>query len=42
MELIQSGQLKPLLEETFGIQDLAKTRARLRKRTHVGKIVVTP
>jgi NADPH:quinone reductase-like Zn-dependent oxidoreductase len=42
VELIQSGQLKPLLEETFGIQDLAKTQARLLKRTHVGKIVVTP
>jgi NADPH:quinone reductase-like Zn-dependent oxidoreductase len=40
--LIQSGQLKPLLEETFALQDLAQAQARLLKRTHVGKIVVTP
>jgi NADPH:quinone reductase-like Zn-dependent oxidoreductase len=40
--LIQGGKLKPLLEETFDLQDLARAQARLLKRTHVGKIVVTP
>lgn len=40
--LIQSGELKPLLEETYALQDLAQAQARLLKRTHVGKIVVTP
>ncbi|MFJ5695564.1 alcohol dehydrogenase family protein [Arthrobacter sp. NPDC093125] len=40
--LIQDGELKPLLEETYALQDLAQAQARLLKRTHVGKIVVTP
>jgi NADPH:quinone reductase-like Zn-dependent oxidoreductase len=40
--LIQSGELKPLLEETYALDHLAQAQARLLKRTHVGKLVVTP
>lgn len=42
VRLIQSGELKPLLEETYKLQDLPQAQTRMIKRTHVGKIVVTP
>ncbi|MFF3380634.1 alcohol dehydrogenase family protein [Streptomyces sp. NPDC002680] len=41
VDLIQSGRLQPLLEEAFPLQDLARGQARLLKRTHIGKLVVT-
>lgn len=41
VELIQSGRLQPLLEEAFPLADLAQGQARLLKRTHIGKLVVT-
>jgi NADPH:quinone reductase-like Zn-dependent oxidoreductase len=40
--LIQSGQLKPLLEATYKLQDLPEAQTQMIKRAHVGKIVVTP
>jgi NADPH:quinone reductase-like Zn-dependent oxidoreductase len=42
VDLIASGRLQPLLEETFPLSDLGAAQARLLKRSHVGKLVVTP
>jgi NADPH:quinone reductase-like Zn-dependent oxidoreductase len=42
VELIESGRLRPLLEEAFPLAELRTAQARLLKRTHVGKLVVLP
>ncbi|MFC8511732.1 alcohol dehydrogenase family protein [Streptomyces sp. NPDC057257] len=41
VDLIQAGRLQPLLEEAFPLEELAQGQARLLKRTHIGKLVVT-
>jgi len=41
VDLIRAGRLQPLLEEAFPLEDLAQGQARLLKRTHIGKLVVT-
>jgi len=40
--LVASGDLQPLLEEAFPLAELRSAQARLLKRSHVGKFVVTP
>jgi NADPH:quinone reductase-like Zn-dependent oxidoreductase len=42
VDLIASGQLQPLLEEVFPLSELRSAQARLLKRSHVGKFVITP
>jgi NADPH:quinone reductase-like Zn-dependent oxidoreductase len=42
VELIASGRLRPILEETFPLAELRSAQARLLKRAHVGKFVVVP
>lgn len=42
VELIASGRLQPLLEDTFPLAELHNAQARLLKRSHVGKFVVSP
>ncbi|MBX2839473.1 MAG: alcohol dehydrogenase family protein [Gammaproteobacteria bacterium] len=37
---IESGQLKPVLAETWPLQDLAKAQQSFMKKKHIGKIVV--
>ena len=37
-----SGQIRPLLDRTFALQDLRLAQAELAKRTHVGKFAVVP
>ncbi|MEU6228952.1 zinc-binding dehydrogenase [Streptomyces sp. NPDC047042] len=41
-ELIESGRVQPLIEDTFPLEDLRSAQAHLLKRTHVGKCVVIP
>lgn len=38
---IESEKLKPILAETWPLQDLAKAQQSFMKKTHIGKIVVT-
>jgi len=40
--LIQSGQLQPMLERTFPLQELRSAQATFLERAHVGKYVVVP
>lgn len=39
---VASGRLKPLIEKTFPLKDLALAQTELVKRSHVGKFVVVP
>jgi len=39
---VASGQLKPLIEKTYQLEDLALAQTELVKRNHVGKMVVVP
>uniref|UniRef100_UPI003F493F2D alcohol dehydrogenase family protein n=1 Tax=Ensifer adhaerens TaxID=106592 RepID=UPI003F493F2D len=39
---VASGRLKPLIEKTFPLKDLALAQTELVKRNHVGKLVVVP
>lgn len=40
--MIETGALKPLLAETFGLKDLARAQEIFLQKQHVGNIVVTP
>ncbi|MER7395273.1 alcohol dehydrogenase family protein [Streptomyces sp. NPDC000151] len=40
VELIETGRLRPLLEETYPLRDLPRGQAQLLKRRHIGKLVV--
>lgn len=42
VSLIEAGALQPLLERTFGLEELGLAQAELARRVHVGKLVVTP
>lgn len=39
---VAEGRLKPLIEKTFKLSDLAEAQTELVKRNHVGKLVVVP
>jgi NADPH:quinone reductase-like Zn-dependent oxidoreductase len=41
LDYIESGQLKPVLAETWPLKDLAKAQESFMKKQHVGNIVVT-
>lgn len=41
VRLIEEGRLRPVLEDTYDLSDLAKAQELLAKRSHVGKFVVT-
>ncbi len=41
VKYIESGQLKPVLAETWPLKDLAKAQQSFMKKQHIGKIVVT-
>ncbi|MFB9981396.1 zinc-binding dehydrogenase [Mesorhizobium kowhaii] len=40
--LITSGRLKPLMERTYHLKDLALAQTEFVKRNHVGKFVIVP
>jgi NADPH:quinone reductase-like Zn-dependent oxidoreductase len=40
--LIESGSLLPLLERVYPLSELGEAQASMLKRTHIGKLVVTP
>ena len=42
VELVQAGRIQPLLEHEFPLAELADAQALLLKRSHVGKLVITP
>jgi NADPH:quinone reductase-like Zn-dependent oxidoreductase len=42
VELINTGRLRPLLEQTFPLGELRSAQASMLKRAHVGKFVVVP
>ncbi|MBX5212126.1 alcohol dehydrogenase family protein [Rhizobium sp. NZLR11] len=39
---VAAGRLKPLIERTYQLKDLAQAQTELVKRNHVGKLVVVP
>ncbi|MGX5831792.1 alcohol dehydrogenase family protein [Mesorhizobium sp. 43Arga] len=39
---IESGRLRPLIEKTFGLEELRLAQSELVKRNHVGKLVIVP
>jgi NADPH:quinone reductase-like Zn-dependent oxidoreductase len=39
---ITSGRLKPLIERTYNLKDLALAQTEFVKRNHVGKFVIVP
>ncbi len=41
VKLIEVNRLKPLLDGTFRLDELPEAQAKLLKRSHVGKFVVT-
>jgi NADPH:quinone reductase-like Zn-dependent oxidoreductase len=42
VELVQTGQVQPILEQVFPLAELRTAQEHLLKRTHVGKYVITP
>jgi NADPH:quinone reductase-like Zn-dependent oxidoreductase len=40
VRLAESGQIRPLVEKTFRLENLREAQAELVKRRHVGKLVV--
>jgi NADPH:quinone reductase-like Zn-dependent oxidoreductase len=42
VNLVVSGRLKPLVEKTYPLEDLPLAQSEMVKRSHVGKLVVTP
>ncbi|TDD87056.1 alcohol dehydrogenase [Saccharopolyspora karakumensis] len=42
VEIIQTGRVKPLLQEVFPLSELRAAQAQMLKRAHVGKYVVVP
>ncbi|MFC7363256.1 alcohol dehydrogenase family protein [Nocardioides astragali] len=42
VSLVQAGKLRPLLDASYPLAELAQAQAAMLKRTHVGKYVVTP
>ena len=42
VKLIERGQLRPMLAESFPLRELAKAQEAFMAKKHVGNIVVTP
>lgn len=42
VSLVQSGEIRPLLDATYPLAELGQAQAAMLKRAHVGKYVVTP
>src|SRR5438046_9152653 len=42
VRLIAEGKVRPILEEVFPLAHLREAQATLLRRTHIGKIVITP
>ncbi len=41
LPLISSGQIAPVMDSTFALEDAAKAHARMEEGAHIGKIVLT-
>ncbi|NJC69870.1 zinc-binding dehydrogenase [Planosporangium thailandense] len=42
VSLVESGELKPMLEQSFSLEQLGEAQAQFVKRQHVGKFVIVP